>query len=89
MRKQRSHHELIAYAKSLGLYIETLRYRNEVLRTDVIEHIFWSRTGPGQTYYRHGDIIARFTMIYDPDYSDYWDACASLENTLRQFESWR
>lgn len=85
-----SHYELIQMAKGLGLEVDTISFYNEALRTKmhVIRFTTKGRFVPGKGY-QLGDNIAKFSYHPDMEPMEYQDACGTLYNTLKQFESWR
>lgn len=85
-----NHYELVRMAETLDLRVETETYRNEAFRRTETLYIFRTpmRFTPSVGY-QQGDLIATFKYNPDMEPMEYQDACGTLYNTLKQFESWR
>lgn len=86
-----THHELIEHAKSLGLTVTFIEYRDEARRTVNTMYRFWDGDPRG---YHHGSQyiackITEMTLNDQMDYNEYHDSIGPAYNAIKQFESWR
>lgn len=84
-----NHFELIEYAKSMGLKVDTHRCRDEMRRQEVSYIVFYHEVGYCPRYGAKRDKIASLRYHCDMEPMEYQDGCAVAYNSLKQFESWR
>lgn len=75
-----THHELIDWARKMGLEVEILTFFDNNIRAHVYEAAF---------SIPNGDRISKLRFDYGMDGNQYADAMSKPYNDLKQFESWR
>ena len=85
-----THFELIEYAKSMGLVVDTEWWRDEFRRRNVSGIVFYYEAGYSPRYgFTQRDKIASLIYHHDMTPMEYQDACGVVYNALKQFEYWR